>query len=116
MKSLYKAPTAAPAFKFSERSHEEEFAILYRFLTKGVNIEDIKYFKMAYQAMLEKIEYSRLVNRTHWVDHTITDLPDPATPPKKKRRGAAGRGAGEDPQGEDFSKKHLTGSCRTEGY
>lgn len=116
-KSMYKAPTVVqtPAFKFSDRSHEEEFAILYRFLTKGVNIEDIKYFRMAYHAMLEKIEYSRLVNRTHWVDHTITDLPDPVTPPKKKRRGAKGRDA-EDPQGEDYSKKHLTGSCRTEGY
>ena len=118
VKSLYKAPTTVqtPAFKFTDRSNEEEFAILYRFLTKGVNIEDIKYLKMAYQAMLEKIEYSRLVNRTHWVDHTITDLPDPVTPPKKKRRGAKGRDAVEDPQGEDYSKKHLTGSCRTEGY
>ena len=114
--NLYKSPSMAPppkpAFKFPERNPREDFEILYRFLTKGVNIEDIKYFKMAYQAMLEKIEYSKLVNRTHWVDHTITDLPDPAIPPKKKRRG----GRDEVNASEDYSKKHLTGSCRTEGY
>merc|ERR1719361_1974853 len=101
-----------PAHKFPERAPREEFELCYRFLTKGVSLEDIKYFKMAYQAMLEKIEYSKLVNRTHWVDHTITDLPEPVPPPKKKRRG--GRVAPDDT--DYLLKKHITGSCRTEGY
>ena len=37
------------------------------------------------------------INDTHWVDHPITQLPDP---PKKKRRV------------EDFAKPHHTGSAR----
>ncbi len=37
------------------------------------------------------------INDTHWVDHPITQIPDP---PKKKRRL------------DDFSKPHVTGSAR----
>merc|ERR1712126_482994 len=38
---------------------------------------------------------------THWVDHPITNIPDP---PKKRRRV------------DDFSRPHSSGSARTEGY
>ena len=44
---------------------------------------------------------SKMLNYTHWVDHTVTDIPD--APAKKKRK-------------FDFSKPHLTGSARSEGY
>lgn len=88
---------------FKERSAREEFDILYKFLTKGLDLEDIKYLKLAYNIMLDKQDVSKMLNYTHWVDHTITDIPEPA-PPRKKRKT------------EDFSKPHLTGSARTEGY
>ena len=45
-------------------------------------------------------DVSKMLNYTTWVDHTVTDFPEP---PKKKRK-------------FDFSKPHLTGSARTEGY
>ena len=86
--------------KFPQRSGREEYDILYRFLTKGLDLEDINYFRTSYQLMLDKKETSKLLNYTHWVDHTITEIPDP--PAKKKKT--------------DFSRPHLTGSCRTEGY
>jgi len=41
------------------------------------------------------------INDTHWVDHPITNIPDP---PAKRRRL------------DDFSQPHKTGSARTEGY
>ena len=48
--------------------------------------------------------YSKMLNYTHWVDHTVTDIPDPP-PPKKKRKTDI-----------DYAKPHHTGSARTEGY
>ena len=95
----------APKRTFKERSSREEFEIMYKFLTKGIDLEDIKYFKVAYNLMLEQQDapnnMSKMLNYTHWVDHTVTDIP--GTPPKKKRK-------------FDFSKPHLTGSARSEGY
>ena len=95
----------APKRTFKERSNAEEFDIVYKFLTKGIDLEDIKYFKVAYNLMLEQQDapnnMSKMLNYTHWVDHTVTDIP--GTPPKKKRK-------------FDFSKPHLTGSARSEGY
>ena len=56
--------------------------------------------------MLERQDdkYSKMLNYTHWVDHTVTDIPD-LTPPKKKRKTDI-----------DYSKPHQTGCARTEGY
>ena len=82
-----------------------------RFLTAGLNLEDINYFKMSYQMMLDQPEMSKLLNYTHWVDHSVTEIPDPspstATAPSAAKKAK---------KVQDYSRKHLTGSCRTEGY
>ena len=86
---------------FKARESKEQFEVLYKFLTKGLDLEDIGYLKRSYEMMLNKQDRNLLwLNDTHWVDHSVTDLPDP---PRKRRK-------------EDFSRPHLTGSCRTEGY
>jgi len=90
--------------KYKPREYAERFKIIYKFLTEGVDAEDIMYLKRSYEMMLnEGLNQPSLAwfNDTHWVDHPITNIPDP---PKKKRRA------------EDFSMCHKTGSARTEGY
>jgi hypothetical protein len=91
--------------KYKPRPSKEQFDIVYKFLTKGLDLEDIGYLKRSYQMMLNQTAQDRnlyWLNDTHWVDHTVTDIP---SPPKSKRR-----------RKDDFSRPHLTGSCRTEGY
>ena len=96
----------APKRTFKERPGREEADIVFKFLTKGLDIEDIKYLKLSYNMMLERQDdkYSKMLNYTHWVDHTVTDVPDPPTPKKKRKTDI------------DFAKTHHTGSARTEGY
>ena len=45
-----------------------------------------------------------MLNYTHWVDHNVTDIPNPLTPKKKQKTCV------------DYAKPHHTGSARTEGY
>lgn len=87
---------------FKTRDPKEQYEIIYRFLTKGLDLEDIGYLKRSYETMLRDQDKKPnvWVNDTHWVDHTITDIPSPV---KKRRK-------------DDFSRPHHTGSCRTEGY
>ena len=75
-------------------------------MIKGLDIEDIKYLKDSYKLLLEREDdkYSKMLNYTHWVDHSVTDIPSPP-PPKKKRKTDV-----------IFEKPHFTGSARTEGY
>ena len=85
------------------RAMPEEYNVLFKFLTNGLDLEDINFLKRSYDRMLNDSQHDdRLyyLNDTHWVDHSITEIPDP---PKKKRK-------------DDFSRAHTTGSCRTEGY
>ncbi len=92
------------AITFKERAKNEELKLVFKFLTNGIDLEDINYLKMAYKTMLERpdlpVDISKMLNFTTWVDHSVTQVPDP---PKRKRK-------------DDYSKPHLTGSCRTEGY
>ena len=96
----------APKRTFKERPGREEADIVFKFLTKGLDIEDIKYLKLSYNMMLERQDdkYSKMLNYTHWVDHTVTDIPEPPTPKKKRKTDM------------DFAKTHHTGCARTEGY
>jgi len=90
--------------KFTPREQYEKFQIIYKFLTDGIDSEDIMYLKRSYEMMLnEGLSQPNLawINDTHWVDHPITNIPDP--PPKKRRL-------------DDFSVPHKSGSARTEGY
>jgi hypothetical protein len=67
-------PTPKPKklVTYSERSSRDEFDILYRFLTKGLDLEDVRYFQISYQMMLKREEMSKLLNYTHWVDHPVS--------------------------------------------
>lgn len=90
--------------KFKPRENVDKFKIIYKFLTDGIDAEDTMYLKRSYEMMLnEGLSQPNLawINDTHWVDHPITNIPDP--PPKKRRL-------------DDFSVPHKSGSARTEGY
>lgn len=86
--------------KFKERDMVAEMGILYEFLTKGIDQEDISYLKQSYEAMLADDTIGYWLNDTHWVDHCVTDLY--SSPPKRRKR--------------DDVRVHTTGCARTEGY
>lgn len=97
---------AAAGKIYKPRSIMEEMQVLFEFLTKGIDAEDISYLKQSYESLLAKDDKSVYwLNDTHWVDHCITDIP--YSPPKKKSRRHY---QNEEPQ------MHNTGSARTEGY
>ncbi|KAF7283644.1 hypothetical protein GWI33_023282 [Rhynchophorus ferrugineus] len=81
------------------RDEMSEYLVLFEFLTKGIDKEDIEYIKRSYEELLADDSMGYWLNDTHWVDHCLTDLY--STPPKKRKR---------------EERTHLTGSARTEGY
>lgn len=87
--------------KHRERDMVAEMGILYEFLTKGIDQEDINYMRQSYEAMLADDSIGYWLNDTHWVDHCITDLY--SSPPKKRKR-------------DDPTRIHQSGCARTEGY
>ncbi|KAK5638575.1 hypothetical protein RI129_012870 [Pyrocoelia pectoralis] len=99
LKQLTK-PALLHEMKHKERDMVTEMGILYEFLTKGIDLEDINYMKTSYEAMLADDSIGYWLNDTHWVDHCITDLY--SSPPKKRKR--------------DDLRIHVTGCARTEGY
>ncbi|GJQ80667.1 hypothetical protein Trydic_g9251 [Trypoxylus dichotomus] len=104
--AAYRIPPAIPSqpvvhnVKYKERDIIAEMGVLYEFLTKGIDREDIAYLKEAYEAMLADDTIGYWLNDTHWVDHCVTDLY--SSPPKRRKK-------------EDM-RVHVTGSARTEGY
>ncbi|XP_068207015.1 histone-lysine N-methyltransferase SETD1 [Palaemon carinicauda] len=90
-------PNALASFK--PRNQIEEYNVLYSFLIKGIDLEDIELLKRSYEIMLADDKQSYWLNDTHWVDHPPTDIP---APPKKKRR-------------IDDPPIHKSGCARTEG-
>ncbi|XP_040580169.1 uncharacterized protein Set1 [Lepeophtheirus salmonis] len=100
-----KTSTSSADTKWSLRDPKEQFEVVYRFLTHGLDLEDLRYLKSCYEMMLNQHSNNKnmmWMNDTHWVDHPVTDLG--TAPPNKRRRK------------DDFSKMHTSGSCRTEGY
>ncbi|KAF5281886.1 hypothetical protein FQR65_LT14469 [Abscondita terminalis] len=93
-------PTVVHDLKHKERDMVSEMGILYEFLTKGIDLEDIDYMKTSYEAMLADDSIGYWLNDTHWVDHCFTDLY--SCPPKKRKR--------------DDLRVHSSGSARSEGY
>ncbi|XP_049793284.1 histone-lysine N-methyltransferase SETD1B [Schistocerca nitens] len=87
------------AVVFSKRDIIGEMTVLYEFLTRGIDKEDIHYLKRSYEAMLADDAQGYWLNDTHWVDHPVTDL---SSAPRKKKR--------------DEGRVHKTGCARTEGY
>ncbi|CAL1675357.1 unnamed protein product [Lasius platythorax] len=84
---------------YKERDLISEMAILYEFLTRGIDAEDAEYLRRSYEALLADDTQGYWLNDTHWVDHPPTDVPSPA---KKRKR--------------DELRLHASGSARTEGY
>lgn len=93
-------PAMVHEMKHKERDMVTEMGVLYEFLTKGIDLEDINYMKTSYEAMLADDSIGYWLNDTHWVGHCITDLY--SSPPKKRKR--------------DDLRIHSTGCARTEGY
>lgn len=91
---------------FKPRDIMSEMQIMYEFLTRGVDREDVLYIRRAYERLLEKDDQGYWLNDTHWVDHPPTDVT--YSPPKKKSK--RHNNIYEDLQG------HSSGSARTEGY
>lgn len=84
---------------YKERDLMSEMGILYEFLTRGIDAEDVEYLRRSYEALLADDSQGYWLNDTHWVDHPATDIPSPA---KRKKR--------------DELRLHASGSARTEGY
>ena len=96
---------------YKARDRKEQYKLLYRFLSNGLDLEDIGYLKRSYEMMLNQQAASEdqksktdlyWLNDTHWVNHPVTDI---AETPRKRRRGDG-----------DYSKKHVTGCARSEGF
>lgn len=92
-----------PEQRYEERSAQEKMMVMYEFLTKGIDAEDIEYLRRSYEYLLQDDKNSYWLNATHWKEHCVTDrsmLP----PPNKKRKK------------DDELRKHATGCARAEGY
>lgn len=90
---------------FKARDPRAEMEILFSFLKRGIDAEDVRYLKRSYEMLLQNEINSYLLNATHWVDHVPTDRSFIPPPPSKKRK-------------KDIheAKVHSTGAARTEGY
>ncbi|CAG5044214.1 unnamed protein product [Parnassius apollo] len=92
--------------RFPARDMMAEMQVMYSFLTRGVDREDVRLLRRAYEALLAADARGYWLHDTHWVDHPPTDLA--YAPPRKKSKRHAN--IYEDLQG------HSSGAARTEGY
>lgn len=95
-----------PVARYNKRQSAEEFDVLCRFLTQGIDQEDVDYMKRAYTYLIQNdIPGTELLHQVHWVDHCSTDRSFVPSPPKKRKR-------------DDLPelRQHVTGCARTEGY
>ncbi|XP_049879061.1 histone-lysine N-methyltransferase SETD1 isoform X2 [Pectinophora gossypiella] len=95
-----------PNVTFKPRDIMAEMQVMYEFLTRGIDREDVEYLRRAYESLLAEDAQGYWLNDTHWVDHSPTDVC--YSPPKKKSK--RHNNIYEDLQG------HSSGSARTEGY
>lgn len=96
-----------PVSRYNKRANNEEYEVLCRFVTQGIDQEDVDYMRRAYSYLIQNdIPGTELLHQVHWVDHCATDLSFAPSPPKKRRR--------ENDLPE--MKRHVTGCARTEGY
>lgn len=61
-----------------------EMQVMYEFLTRGIDREDVQYLRRAYEALLAQDAQGYWLNDTHWVDHPPTDLA--YSPPRKRSK------------------------------
>lgn len=88
---------------YEDRNPREQVMLLYEFLTKGIDAEDIAYIRRSYEFLLQDDANNSWLNATHFMDHCETDR-SLIPPPSKKRKK------------EDDLRRHASGSARTEGY
>lgn len=96
-----------PVAKYCERDIRSEMTVLYDFLTRGIDAEDIHYIRQSYELLLSDDATNYWLNATHWVDHCTTERSF-VPPPAKKRK--------KDKEYVSDIKQHPTGSARTEGF
>lgn len=92
-----------PREMFKDRNPREQVMLLYEFLTKGIDTEDIAYVRRSYEFLLQDDTNNSWLNATHFMEHCETErsfIP----PPNKKRKK------------DDDLKRHASGCARTEGY
>ncbi|XP_061701159.1 histone-lysine N-methyltransferase SETD1A isoform X1 [Syngnathoides biaculeatus] len=90
-----------PAIKYENRSKFEQMTILYDIWNSGLDGEDLMLLKTTYEKLLQDDHNSDWLNDTHWVQHTVTNLPNP----RRKKRNVDGQ-----------LREHVTGCARSEGY
>lgn len=73
-----------PRVTFKARDLMAEMQVMYEFLTRGIDREDVEYLRRAYDALLAEDAHGYWLNDTHWVDHPPTDVC--YSPPKKKSK------------------------------
>uniref|UniRef100_A0A3P9H8D0 Histone-lysine N-methyltransferase SETD1A n=1 Tax=Oryzias latipes TaxID=8090 RepID=A0A3P9H8D0_ORYLA len=101
---LWPKPTLQPEppdVKYENRSEFEQMTILYDIWNSGLDAEDLMLLKKTYEKLLQNDHNSDWLNDTHWVHHTVTNLPNP----RRKKKSADGQ-----------LREHLTGCARSEGY
>ena len=81
-------PVVVEKPNYTPRQMQQEMAITYKFLFKGIDEEDVEYLKQRYEVLLQDDSMQAYwLHDTHWVEHAHTLIPNPP-PPKKKRRHA----------------------------
>lgn len=95
-------PPAPAAVSFNQRSEFEQMTILYDIWNSGLDGEDLALLQQTYEKLLQDNQSSDWLNDTHWVGHTVTNLPNP----RRKKKSAGG----------GILREHATGSARSEGY
>lgn len=55
---------------FNRRDIVQEATVLFEFLTKGIDVEDLNYLKQSYDSLLSNDTVHYWLNETHWVNHT----------------------------------------------
>lgn len=73
-----------PKVTFKARDLMAEMQVMYEFLTRGIDREDVEYLRRAYEALLAEDAHGYWLNDTHWVDHPPTDVS--YSPPRKKSK------------------------------
>jgi hypothetical protein len=68
-KSISKISQPTQSMVFGKRDIMAEMTVLYEFLTRGIDAEDISFLRRSYEAMLADDTQGYWLNDTHWVDH-----------------------------------------------
>ncbi|XP_029106167.1 histone-lysine N-methyltransferase SETD1A isoform X2 [Scleropages formosus] len=100
-KARSKPKPQTPPKTFELRSEFEQMTILYDIWNSGLDMEDMQLLKMTYERLLQEEHSMDWLNDTHWVPHTITNIPNP----RRKRKNL-----------DEQLREHVTGCARSEGY